>query len=125
MKTLHLNLIRKWWLLHQTVKTEDYREITGYWVQRLFTHFDGTKIDKGYSQQIAFSINDAGLDETVRLYSLLIHHYDICKLKNGYQKNAPVFYKQYLNDVSTSIGNPDWGAPDYPVFIIKLGKITS
>ena len=26
-------------------------------------------------------------------------------------------------EITAGIGNPDWGAPDYPVFIIKLGEI--
>ena len=27
-----------------------------------------------------------------------------------------------LKDIDMGIGNPEWGAPDKPVFIIKLGQ---
>lgn len=121
--TLHFNLIRQWWEAHQNGKEDEYREITRYWVQRLFVHFDGSKIDKKRADHIAFLIKELGYYKVIWEASLLIKPYDICELKNGYHKDAPVFYKEYLNNITVDIGKPEWGAPDYPVFCIKLGKI--
>ncbi|MBL4621940.1 MAG: hypothetical protein JKY89_06035 [Immundisolibacteraceae bacterium] len=47
-------------------------------------------------------------------------HYDFTMLKNGYGKDAPRILMEVLG-IEKGRGNPDWGAPDYDVYIIKLG----
>jgi len=48
-------------------------------------------------------------------------HYDAVEFTNGYRPDSP---KQTLLVKGTRIGkgNPDWGAPTEPVFIIELGE---
>lgn len=46
-------------------------------------------------------------------------HYDAVKFSFGYTKRTMIF--QVL-DITRGIGNPDWGAPNNEVIIIKLGR---
>jgi hypothetical protein len=88
IRILHYSLKKKWFDMELSgEKTEEYREGTSYWQNRL-----------------------------------LHKKYDIVQARNGYSKNAPMFRRKCI-DIIIGIGNPEWGAPDYPVFIIKLGEI--
>lgn len=49
--------------------------------------------------------------------------YDIIRFKNGYNKDSPWFDVE-LKEIKEGIGLLRHGAPIYPVFILKLGKIT-
>lgn len=60
MVTLHFNLIRQWWETHQNGKEDEYREITGYWVQRLFVQENGDKIIKFFADVLALYIKRKG-----------------------------------------------------------------
>lgn len=51
---------------------------------------------------------------------LLGRHYDAVHFRNGYSKNARTMLLE-CGEIVTGIGNPEWGAPNKPVFIIKLG----
>jgi hypothetical protein len=97
MRTLHLTVKKKWFDMELSgEKTEEYRAMTPYWEKRLYH----------------------------KLYPRIMQYreYDTVQVRNGYAKNAPVFERECLG-VTAGMGNPEWGAPDYPVFIIKLGKI--
>lgn len=88
-------------------KKEEYREVKDYWMKRL-----------------------AGLDGCGSSYNftILCNHKNRCKefdyviFKNGYAKNAPVL-KVECKGIEVKEGNKKWGAPNYRVFAIKLGKI--
>jgi len=97
MRTLHYTLKKKWFDMELSgEKLEEYREITPYWEKRLY--------HKLYPKIKQF------------------REYDVVQARNGYAKNAPTFKRECI-EITTGIGKPEWGAPDYPVFIIKLGKI--
>jgi len=53
---------------------------------------------------------------------LLPGNYKLIKFRNGYHSNAPTILVEYKG-LFTGIGNPEWGAPEEPVFIIKLGEV--
>jgi hypothetical protein len=44
------------------------------------------------------------------------------RFRNGYRKDAPSCLVK-LETIIKGKGKPEWGAPDYPVFIFKLGEI--
>lgn len=52
MKTLHLNLKKKWFdMIASGEKTEEYREIKPYWHNRLlFNEFDQVVFSNGYAR---------------------------------------------------------------------------
>jgi hypothetical protein len=49
--------------------------------------------------------------------------YNFIKFKNGYTKDSSIITVE-LKSISTGLGIIEWGAPEYPVFILHLGKIT-
>lgn len=113
MKILHLPLKAKWYdMIERGEKPEDYREIKPYWEKRLIDY----KALKANYQAIA-----------LKRYMLGIWT-DVCKafprgythvlLRRGYTKRTMLFG---LDEIIMGKGNPDWGAPEEQVFIIKLG----
>lgn len=77
-------------------KKEEYRELKPYWEKRLYHAL--------YPAVLQF------------------REYDAVEFRNGYAKNAPTMLVECLK-IDGGIGNPAWGAPEHPVFIIKLGKV--
>jgi hypothetical protein len=51
----------------------------------------------------------------------LNRHYDAVHFRNGYSKTAPSMLFE-LCGISKGLGKKKWGAPDYPVYILSLGK---
>lgn len=101
-RILHLTLKRKWFeMVASGQKTEEYREIKGYWIKRLAA--DWVKSDDGSMQPIA--------------------PFEVIRFKNGYQKSAPTIDVE-CNGLEIGYGKYEWGAVGES-FIIKLGKILS
>lgn len=42
--------------------------------------------------------------------------------RNGYSKGAPAMIVQ-LKNIGVGLGNPHWGAPAKPVYVLELGEI--
>ena len=53
---------------------------------------------------------------------LVNREYDIIRFRNGYNPDSPAFDIEY-NGVYRGLGNSEWGAPGYPVYILRLGNI--
>lgn len=117
MKILYLTLTKKWFQRHLEDKTEDYRMITPYWTVRLLEWNDGDKISK----QDAVSITEDLKNHRI-VHGLRARKFDIVRARNGYSAAAPTFVKPHI-DTKVGIGNPIWGAPEKPVFILKLGAM--
>ena len=97
MRILKLTISRQWFdMILYGEKKEEYREIKPYWERRLYHIY--------YPQIRQF------------------REYDAVEFRNGYSKKSPVMLVDCI-EITAGIGNPAWGAPDYPVFIIKLGEI--
>ena len=103
-KTLHLSLKKEWYnMIESGIKTEEYREIKPFWCKRLIHDYDESMEEFGV---IIFDNKN-------------FKQYDRIKFTYGYTKKYMVFE---CNGIDVGIGNPNWGASDKPVFIIKLGK---
>lgn len=51
MKTLHLNLKKKWFdMIASGEKTTEYRQTSEYWEKRLFKKYDTITFSNGYSK---------------------------------------------------------------------------
>jgi len=104
MKTLKLTLKKEWFdLINSGEKTEEYREIKEYWINRLVEEYSRHHI---FSKMVCFK------------------EYDFVEFKNGYSKNAPTIICE-LKEIEISKGNAKWGAiHNETYFVIKLGSIT-
>lgn len=99
MKILHLPLKAKWYeMIESGVKTEEYREIKPYWEKRLMCNKWNFCTDSLYH---------------------IPQKFDAVKFSYGYTKRTMTFE---CKDITIGKGNPEWGAPEDLVFIIKLGK---
>ena len=113
--TLYLPLKAKWYeMIENGVKTEEYREIKAYWVQRLCVWSDGRKIGKSDAEFLASNISCPD-DCEIRRYE----HFDAVRFSYGYTKRTMTFD---VKGIVLGKGNPSWGAPNEIVFIIKLGR---
>ena len=112
MKILHLTLKKKWFdMILSGEKREEYRAIKRYWCRRLMVawFWDNT-LDRLHVPTLRGYKNGD------------FRHFDAIEFRNGYSKTAPTMLVE-CKGISTGIGNPAWGAPSEPVFIIKCGKV--
>lgn len=95
--TLHLNLKKQWFdMILSGVKTEEYREIKPYWINRLAWH--GAQGITGY---------------------------DTITFSNGYSKERREMIVDFIY-LRKSYGNPEWGAmPGVKYYTLGLGEIIS
>ncbi len=120
MKTLYLTLTKEWFKRHLEDKPEDYRAVTAYWLTRLYQHKSGHTIDKKLAEYwISVWSTEA---DRILCDEIEPRKFDVAQASNGYSTNAPMFRKAYKT-VEYGVGNPIWGAPREPVFILKLGKV--
>jgi len=109
MKTLHLTLKKKWFdMILSGEKKEEYREIKPHWTKRLTTCLATCGIK---------DCNKCGA--RMNVWS---QNYDRVEFRNGYSPDSPTIIVK-CHGIDRGVGNPAWGAPKYPVFIIHLGEI--
>jgi len=118
MKNLHLPLQKKWFEMTKAgIKTEDYREITPYWVKRL--------IDT--SKEPTWGINDFVREfeyhgDELNFISKYAKKFDQNILTLGYPHRTDTDRILTLKHSGIEIrtGNPEWGAePGKLYFVIK------
>ncbi len=115
MKTLHLPLKAKWYeMIESGVKTEEYREIKPYWVKRLVpcTHECSSGHWSEEYYKCVLNCKAVNMHINIPLFKYV-------KFSYGYTKRTMIFE---LEKITIGKGNPEWGAPEGDVFIIKLGK---
>ena len=124
MRNLRLPLKRNWFEMTKSgIKTEDYREITPYWCNRLLT-FQGLNLSKDHWEYEFLKYGT--IDEQIENFEIF------CKFKKfsynimtlGYpkkiEKNRHLKYKNL--GIKIAKGNENWGAePNKFYFVIKHG----
>lgn len=122
---LQLSLKKQWFEMTKAgIKTEDYREITPYWIARLTRNEINLSIDEinyalcalrdGYNEEQVFDI-----------YGLCLNNFETNTMTLGYPKSTDTerILKLEHEGIEIRKGNPDWGAePDKLYFVIKHGK---
>lgn len=99
MKILELPLKKKWYnMIESGEKREEYRAITAYWISRLTWHEIGP---------------DPNMIDPQRTFKPYTH----VRFRYGYTKRTMLFK---IDSMIIGRGNPNWGAPEHPVFIIKF-----
>lgn len=129
MNILKLKLKKEWFdKIKSGVKLEEYRDIKDHFVSRLLkVNIPMLSLyDKGVISYFSYGIGywkkrHLAIKGLVENDYLEYRHYDAVEFTNGYRPDSP---KQTLlvNGIRVGTGNKDWGAPDYPVFIIELGE---
>ena len=129
MKTLHLTLKKGWFdMILSGEKKEEYREIKPYWVRRLiwihqemeFQVFDEFVND--IKNQLGLKQRHGSMDELLKYFISEFACFNKIIFRNGYSKNSPTIEIEFKG-IEIGVGMYVLGAPNYPVFIIKLGKI--
>jgi len=117
MKTLHLNLKRKWFdMILSGEKTEEYREIKDHWCIRLVGVWWNLGLYKGI-------IPDSDIDCYADCVPYKFNHFDTITFSNGYAKDRDQFEIEFKG-IEIREGNLEWGAEKgVKYFVLKLGKI--
>lgn len=109
-RILTLTLKKKWFDMILTgKKKEEYREVKDYWMKRI-AGINGCGTGYNYHLLALAGFNEIKKD------------IDIIVFKNGYSKNAPMI-EVVCKGVVVGVGKRKWGAPDYRIFVLKLGEI--
>ena len=124
LKTLDLPLKAKWYLMQESrKKTEEYREITPYWCNRLLGECPyGIK---DYWESVLQKTLEAVKAKKSTLHHLLVWQYGVrgytyVRFRYGYTKRT---FTHKIDSITIGYGKPEWGAPtDKEVFIIKHHK---
>lgn len=118
-KILCLPLKKKWYeMIESGVKTEEYRDLSAYWISRLTRYGDDEKLNgRLYADFLSTSPNVLKLNIEAGIEKFA--DFDAIKFSYGYTKRTMTFE---CKGITISRGKAEWGAPDNDVFIIKLGK---
>lgn len=131
MKTLHLTLKKQYFdEILAGVKTEEYREVKSYWINRLLKgKIEGRNEYTELSEhEYKDLINDLqnpldnfdSVEDLLEYFGLVLDYYNRIIFRNGYAKNAPTMIIEWkgiqIKECNTPLGNK-WQ------FAIKLGKI--
>lgn len=124
VKILHLPLKAKWYdMIESGEKTEEYREITPYFMVRLFEMNDD-EVTGNYRPMSKKTAQDiVNHPECSEIISEAIECYDIrarythVRFHYGYTQRC---FINRIDSITIGRGNPEWGAPtDRDVFIIR------
>ena len=127
MKNLQLSLKRNWFEMTKAgIKTEDYREVTPYWCNRLLRTIGGCYRKKMWWHQNFFE--NRSIEKTIVSLksnsSFVIFDQNI--MTDGYPKMN--YFDRILKlehkGIEIGVGNPEWGAEQGKLyFVIKHGNI--
>jgi len=109
-KILHITLKKMYFdMIASGEKTEEYREIKPYWVDRLCHEWKG-KISGEFMHRHA-------------VISFTFKDFDIVSANNGCAKGCPNI-KWKHKGIRIGEGKPEWGAePGVKYFILEIGEI--
>lgn len=119
MRVLYLPLKKEWYeMIEAGIKTEEYREFKPYWVVRLLIW--NTPLHILEEQRISLdSAKEICSEHIDRLLFTRPIYYDSVCFSCGYTRRRMRFK---CKGITIGRGRPEWGAPDYDTFIIKLGR---
>jgi hypothetical protein len=100
-KTIKLTLKKQWFdMIEAGIKTEEYREIKPYWIERLCNEF-------GFISYLGTGFKK----------------FDFIQFTNGYNPKSPKIIVE-CKGIEIGCGKTEWGAIENEnYFIIKLGKV--
>lgn len=122
---LQLSLKKNWFeMTKKGIKTEDYRDLTPYWVNRfLKTDLEDVTIDDKFLALTALKDGYTEL-EVLDVYGIYLNMYETNTMTLGYPKKTDNdrILKIKHKGIEIRTGNPEWGAePNKIYFVIKHG----
>lgn len=116
LNTLHLVLKHEWYdMIDSGDKPEEYRRICPHWIMHLMEYKNGLRISRKEADNYA---SDPGTFMLQDSSDVCFKDYDAVCFHRGYTDVKMSFM---ISDITTGVGNPEWGAPaEENVFIIKL-----
>lgn len=122
MKILNLVLKHKWYdMIAGGEKKEEYREIKPYWEKRLFDYKGPFAYYKEHYKEIRVKKILFPYRQPIEdVYHAFSRGYTHVRFFRGYSAAQTMTFT--VEDIDIGKGKPEWGAPENPVFIIKLGK---
>lgn len=76
-------------------------------------------IESGWKREEYRELKDYWRKRLIDYDTLRLKPYTHVRFRYGYTRRTMLFR---IDSISIGVGNPDWGAPSYPVFIIKFHK---
>lgn len=128
MSILKLTLEKKWFdMILSGNKPEEYRAVKDYWVRRLV--FVKDEIEWDIWQEFCGDLANPmmhhnSVEELMDFYGAKFRKFEHVEFVNGYGDDRPSFVAEF-DGIDVGIGSYVWGAPNIPVFIIKIGDIVS
>lgn len=128
MKKLQMSLKQKWFdMTKAKIKKEDYREITPYWIKRLFGGFDETDT-LDVLNDICYDLKtfEYSMEEIWTWLRIKPKKFDVNIMTLGYPKATDADRILTLKHEGIEIrkGNTEWGADhDKRYFVIKHGEL--
>lgn len=126
MKTLHLNLKKKWFdMIYSLIKKEEYREIKPFFCSRFLLYRGKHRTIKWWGYFFEFYGERAGYQiiNHIEKKQISYKEYDLIDFANGMTPPVPQFQIEFKG-IEIRGGNPDWGAePGVRYFVLKLGNI--
>ena len=119
MTTLDLPLLGKWYdMTASGEKKEEYRQIKPYWIRRMFKEkMPFCETFRPITPEMAqFYANYPHILKDKCTLGRLEFKYTHVRIRYGYTKRTEL---REVESVRIGIGNPEWGAPDNDVIIIK------
>ena len=119
MKTLHLNLTRKWFdMVHSGEKKEEYREIKKHYLSLLFNNKNlNASLNYALNELLAWGNNSVIL-ETIKDFNTIT-------FSNGYAKDRKQFVIEFKG-IKIGQGESKWGAKSgVNYFVLELGNVLS
>lgn len=120
--TLHLTLKKKWFdMTRESIKLEEYREITPYWAVRLLYRIVPTW--GGYMSAFKDIIIDGDYDckgwKSFTGGAPVFREFTYAQIRHGYASDAPTILRA-IESISIGEGRPEWGAePGKKYFVIR------
>lgn len=121
--TLHLVLKDKWFQMFKDgLKTEEYREITPYWCNRLLGPFPfGLDFwQKELDENSPVKVHDSFASNYFLIYKYRLRGFSFVTFHRGYTNEKITFL---LKNIRIGYGDMNLGAPDELCFIIEVGNL--
>jgi len=127
MKTLHLNIKRKWFdMIKSCEKLEEYRELKDYWFNRFKNDncraYFRSMLSVFYTTYKNNSEDETSFNIFKESFELMEIEFDTITFSNGYAKDRDQFIVKF-EGIEIKEGKAEWGAePGKKYFVLKLGK---
>lgn len=128
MKTIHLNLHKKWFdMINSNQKKQEYRKISPYYCSKLLKVNDEVKPLKWWKDFFEFYGDASSKVIQVNINEMVFtfRQYETATFSNGYAKKRPLMIVA-ISAIEISTGFGDWGAmPNEKYFVLNLNEVQS